>query len=170
MLDWVLRGQDQKRSWQGKRRVPDGDLALLHGLQKGGLYFGRGAVDLVCQHEIRKHRAVLGAVFPIVLIVNHGTHNVGRQQIRRELDALKFRLDDRGKRFHGHGFGQAGNAFQQNMTVRQQADEQTLNHVFLADDDFAHLLGDFLDKCAFFLNPGIDGLNVNVHLSSGKKL
>ena len=56
LLDRVLGGQHEERLGQRVGLPADGDLVLLHGLQQRGLGLGRGAVDLVGQHDVGEDR------------------------------------------------------------------------------------------------------------------
>jgi hypothetical protein len=56
LLDRVLRRQHEERVGQRVVFAADGDLALLHRLQQRGLRLGRGAVDLVGQHDVGEDR------------------------------------------------------------------------------------------------------------------
>ena len=56
LLDRVLRGDDEERIGQVVGLPADGDLALLHRLQQGGLRLGRRAVDFVGQQDVREDR------------------------------------------------------------------------------------------------------------------
>jgi hypothetical protein len=49
------------------------------------------------------------------------------------------------------------------VSVRQQPDQQTLNHVLLADDDLSYLGQKSIDKLTFFLNLLMNGFNGLVH-------
>ena len=49
-----------------------------------------------------------------------------------------------GQGLDGKGFGQAGHAFEQDVAVGQQADDQAFDQIILADDDLA----DFAKKRA----------------------
>jgi len=51
VLDGILRGEDREVCGQRVRLAIDGDHALLHGLQKGRLGFGRSAVDFIGDQE-----------------------------------------------------------------------------------------------------------------------
>jgi len=75
-------------------------------------------------------------------------------------------LDRRGEGFDGHGLGQTRHALQQDVAIREQTDEQALDHIVLADDHLAHFGGDLFDKGAFALDFSLDGLNIDVHYSS----
>ena len=87
---------------------------------------------------------------------------VGRQQVRSELDALEARRDAVGKRPHGERLGQAGDALEQDVSVAEQADEDPLQHVMLSDDDASRLLDQFVDEAALFAHALGEGSNVEV--------
>jgi len=93
------------------RRVAQGDLALFHGLEQGALHLGGGAVDFVRQDEVGEQGTELGHEVAGVPPKDHGADQVGRQQVRSELDARELGVDGRGEGFHGEGFRQAGHTF-----------------------------------------------------------
>ena len=76
-------------------------------------------------------------ILAVLRIVNQRADDVRGQQVGRELDAMEFGLDGGGERAHGERFGQAGNAFQQHVAVGEQADQQAVHQLFLADDHLA---------------------------------
>jgi hypothetical protein len=63
-----------------------------------------------------------------------GACDVPRQQVRGKLYAVKAALDTIGKRLYGAGLGQPGRTFHQEMAVRQQCNDESLNEMGLADD------------------------------------
>ena len=64
---------------------------LLHGLKHGRLCLGSGTVDLVCKHDLGEDGPFLEfeEAVPAALVFNQhiGSHDVGRHQVRCELDA-----------------------------------------------------------------------------------
>jgi hypothetical protein len=60
-LDGVLGGHHQERPVELVRGGAAGDGALLHGFEQRRLRLGRGAVDLVGQHQVGEDRALLEA-------------------------------------------------------------------------------------------------------------
>ena len=70
-------------------------------------------------------------------IVDQGADKVGGEKIGRKLNALKTRPNARSQRSNSQGLGQARNAFQKHVAVAQQPREETVNELFLADDDLA---------------------------------
>jgi hypothetical protein len=79
LFDGVLGGQDQERIRQRKGGFPDGDLALLHGLQQGGLNLGRRAVDFVRQDDIVENRPFFHDEVPGFRAIDLGADQVGGQ-------------------------------------------------------------------------------------------
>jgi hypothetical protein len=80
------------------------------------------------------------------LIENHRANDVGRQQVRRELNPLKFRADHFGHRTNRQGFGKARDAFQQDVAPGEKPDEQSLDHGLLTYDTPSNLLDDRLGE------------------------
>ena len=76
--------------------------------------------------------------------VDAGADEVGRHQVGRELDALEGAAEDVGERLDGQRLGQAGDALEQDVAAGQEADEDPLEHLVLADDDAADLEQDRL--------------------------
>ncbi len=82
-----------------------------------------------------------------MLLIEHlRAHDVGGQQVRRELDALKRGADRLRERAHGERLREAGHPFEQHVPASQQADEQPLDHVILPDDASPDLLHHTLDE------------------------
>ena len=96
LLDGVLRGHHQEQFGQRITGATHRHLALGHGLQEGGLYFGGRPVDLVGQQEVMKDGALLELKRGFLRPIDLGTGQVRRQQIWRELDAMKIALQSRG--------------------------------------------------------------------------
>jgi hypothetical protein len=66
--------------------------------------------------------------------IDLGAGNVGRQQIRGELDAMELGFDALGEFFDRFGLGQTRRALDQHVAVGEQGDEQTLDEFFLAEN------------------------------------
>ncbi len=63
----------------------------------------------------------------------------------------------------GQRLGEAGHAFEQDVPAREQADEDALDHVLLADDDLADLVEDRVHEGALALDQVVDDTDVVVH-------
>jgi len=66
-----------------------------------------------------QHGAALDGELPIRLVVHLRADNVGRKQIRRELNALKGRPNSFGESAHREGLGKSRHAFEQHMAARE---------------------------------------------------
>jgi len=140
LVDRVLRRQHQERLGQGIGTIAERDLPLLHCFEQSGLHLRGGAVDFVGENQIVENRPQLRLEFRFLRVVNHRPHQIGGQQIRRELETRERGVERPRKRLHRQGFRQTGHAFQQDVAVAQQPDEQPVHQPFLADEHLAHLL------------------------------
>ncbi len=140
LLQRVLRGEHQEWIGQFVGCLAEGDLALLHGFQQRALHLGRSAVDFIGQNEIAENRAMLGAEAAVLRVVNHRAHDVGGQHVRRELKTLEVEVDGAGQRFERERLGQAGHAFEQDVAVGDERNEQAVDQMLLADNHAPHLL------------------------------
>ena len=117
----------------------DSHLPLLHRLQQRALHLGRGAVDLVGQHDIGEHRALARLEIAGFLVVDHRTQQIGGQQVRGKLDTAEPGFDHPGQGAHAERFGQPRHTLDQHVPIAEQAQQQALDHVALADNHAAHL-------------------------------
>ena len=60
-LDRVLRGEHEERLGERVLLLGDGDAVLLHRLEQRALRLGRGAVDLVGQHQVARRSGPAGS-------------------------------------------------------------------------------------------------------------
>ena len=140
LLERILRGENEERIGQRIGLVADRDLAFLHRFEQRALHLGRRAIDFVGQDQVRKNRAELGRELAAARIVNQRADQVRRQQVGRELQPLKAGLDAGGQRLDGERLGEAGHAFEQDVAVGEQAEQEPVDQIFLADDDVTDLL------------------------------
>jgi len=98
------------------RRAVHGDGALLHRFEQRGLCLRGGAVDLVREHQIGKHRA--GPESELVRArEQRNAGDVRGHEVRGELDALKADLKGERQSPHQQRLGSAGHALQQHMAA-----------------------------------------------------
>ena len=145
------------------RCAADGDLVLLHRLQQRRLRLRRRAVDLVGQDHVGEDRALAGTGtrrLPdgLVLLDHLGAGDVGGHQVGRELDAAELQRQRVGQRADHQRLGQPRHADQQAVPAGEHGHQQLLDHLLLADDHPAQLLGDQPVGLVEFL----DGLDVVV--------
>ena len=70
-------------------------------------------------------------------VENVGAGDVGGHQVGGELDTVELGAEDVGQGADEQGLGDAGHAFDQRVLVGEHGDERLVDHVLLADDDFA---------------------------------
>ena len=164
LLDRVLRGQDEERLLERERFVADRDLMLLHRLQQRRLHLGRRPVDLIGQDEVREDRTLAGTERPFPRIIDQRADQVGRKQVRRELDAVELAMDRGRQRLDGRGLRQPGDALEQDVAPGQQRDQQPRKHQVLPDQDLANLRFDPFELVRILENLILDLLDVNAHI------
>src|SRR6266536_1111339 len=143
-LDRVLGGHDQERLGYPMGLPADGDLLLLHRLQQRALYLGRGPVDLVGQQQVGEHRPEGDLELAAALVVDAGTDDVGRYQIRSELDPVELPADGTGERLDRQRLGQSRYPLDQDVPTGQEGDQQPLQQQVLAHDGLLDLVQDLL--------------------------
>ena len=82
-----------------------------------------------------KQRALLKYEAPILRSIDVCTGQVCRQQVGRKLHAVKIRLDAVGQYFDCPGFCKTRRAFDEQMSVGKQRDQQPVHERFLADNN-----------------------------------
>ena len=161
LLYRVLRGHHKERLRQLVGGVADGHLALLHGFEQRALHLGRGAVDFVGQHEVGEDGALLDHELLGLLAVDERAQQVGRQEVGGELNAREVGVHNLGQSIDGQCFGQTRHAFEQNVAVRQQADEQTLDKMLLAHYHFVHFERNEVYKRTLLLDALVEFFNIH---------
>ena len=90
VLDRVLRGDHHERQVEHMAFAFEVDLFLLHRFEQRRLGFGRGAVDLIGQEELREDRSLLQMKTGRVHVEHARAENVGWHQVGRELDTREL--------------------------------------------------------------------------------
>ncbi len=127
----------------------DRDLALLHHLEERGLHLRGRAVDLVGEQEVAEDGAELGLERALVGPVDARADEVGRHEVGRELDARERAAEHAGRRLDRQRLREAGHALDQEVPLREQADEHPLEHLVLAGDDAPDLEERLLEPLAY---------------------
>ena len=128
------------------RLAADRDLTLLHRLEQRALHFRGRPVDLVRQHEVREHRAERDLELAELLVEDPRPDDVGRNEIRGELDALELAADRLGEGLHRHRLGQPGHPLDKEVAAGEQCHDHALEQGVLADDDPLHLVEHLLER------------------------
>jgi hypothetical protein len=158
-----LRRENEERFLELVSLVADGDLFFLHGFEQRALHLGGRAVDFIGEDEVGENRAFARAEAAGLRIVNLRADDVGGQHVRRELQARKFHADARGHGFHRQSFGKPRHAFEEDVAVGQQADDEAFGQIILADNDFAQFVKQRMREAAGFLDRFVDGVDSSIH-------
>ena len=140
LLDRVLGGEDQEGVRQRVRDVAQRHLPLLHRLEEGRLHLGGGAVDLVGEQQVREDRPLARHELAGLLLEDEGAHEVGRQQVRGELDAREVEVEHLPERLHRERLGETRHALDQQVAAAEQRHHHPLDERLLADDHLADLV------------------------------
>ena len=116
------------------RPVSDGHLALLHGLEECRLHLGSRSVDLIGQDEVGKDGSLAHGELARVGVVDLGTHQIRRQQVGSELQAVELRVNGLRHAGDSQGLGQTRDTLKQNVPTRQETEGQALDEALLAND------------------------------------
>ncbi len=136
----VLRGDHKKRHGQRPRLTLDGDLFFFHRLEQGALCARAGAVDLVGQQHLGKHRAGVEHKTFLLTLVNRHAGQIAGHQIGSELHPRKLQAEGARQGVRQRGFSDAGHIFNQQMPAGQQAGHAVLDLRRLAHNDRVKLI------------------------------
>ena len=138
--------------------------------EESRLGLGGGAVNFVRENDVGEDGAFdeLKSAAPgrVRFLENVGAGDVGGHQVGRELNAVKLERHDLRERINDRRFGQTGNAHQEAVTAREDANEQLFDNRFLPDDYFA----DFGAHFGIGIAQLIDGGDIVVVGSNGFRI
>ncbi len=134
ILQGILRGQDHEGTRQTVRVVVQRDLVLVHRLEEARLGLGRGPVDLVREDDVAEERARLEDELPGLPVVDGDAEDVGRQQVRCELDALEADPEGLGQSVRQRRLAHPGHVLDQEVPPGQQPDHRQPHHLGLAHE------------------------------------
>ena len=72
-----------------------------------------------------------------------GADDVGRHQIRRELDAREGKVEAARQGAHQEGLPQPRDSFEKDVPAREERDEDLVHDLVVPDDDLVHLALEF---------------------------
>ena len=122
-------------------RAIHGDLPFGHGLKQRGLGLGRCAVDLVGDHHVGEQRPRSELERPGRAVPHAHTHDVAGQQVGGELDAPEGPVDRAGEGLGKGGLAHSGDVLDEEMALREQADQSEVDDVVLAVDHQGDVVG-----------------------------
>src|SRR5207244_10142953 len=124
-----------------------------HRLEQRGLRLRRSAIDLVGEEQIRENRP--GTEFEVggALVEDRRTRHVAGHQVGCELDAGEAHRRGLRERPRNQRFRKPWKVFDQHVTIGENAQEDELERLALADDgplelrdEFLRLRGELLDR------------------------
>ena len=89
--------------------------------------------------------------------MHHAAHDVGGHQVGSELYARILQMQHASQRAQQRGLAQSRDAFQQNVSAREQTNQDAIHHILLADDDLGDFLSDLIQLRGGKLEGGIGG-------------
>ena len=143
-------------------------MAFGHRFEQRRLRFRRRAIDLIGQHDVGEN----GSGFPLedaaVLVVDREPDHIGRQQVRRKLNALKNTVEGACERVSERRFADAGNVFNQQVAAGDESNDGQPDGFGLALDN--RLDGvlqpfDLVDGVGAGYLSALDGLEVSHELA-----
>ena len=146
MLDRVLGRDHDERGAQGVRLGVDRDLPLLHALQQRGLGLGRRAIDLVAEDDVGEDGAGLELEVTRLLAEHVDPGDIGREQVRGELDPSERAVDRPGDRLREHRLADAGHVLDQQVAFGDERHEREPDLLVLAPDDPLDVLFDLAES------------------------
>jgi hypothetical protein len=118
----------------------------------------RRAVDLVGEDDVREHGAGREHHPPLatrrIILDDVRAGDVGRHEVRRELDARVVEVEHARDGVHEQRLGEAGHADDQAVAAGEQRHEHLLDDVVLADDELPELADDLLVTGAKLVREG----------------
>src|SRR5205085_1868715 len=96
----------------------------------------------------------------IARIVDVRADEIRRQEVGRELDAAELAAERRGERLHGERLRESRHAFQKDVTVGEESDEESVDERLLSDDDAFDLADHVAEELALLGDPFADGFYV----------
>ncbi len=168
-FDGVLSGDGEEETVEVIACAVDGDLAFAHGLEKGALSAGGGAVDFVRKEDVCEDGAFVEAEFLGAGVEDGDAQDVGGEEIGGELDAFEFGVGDGVCDGFGEGgFAGSGEVFEEDVAAGEHAGEDFADGGFLAVYDLADGVFQFESQFGFFChvwkNVRDCGRGFNVHV------
>jgi hypothetical protein len=125
------------------RSAPDGDLVLLHRLQKAAWVLGGVRLISSARTTLAKIGTAAETQLPragLLVFLDHlRAGDVRGHQIGRELNPVVRKIECIGQRVDHERLGEPGNSDQKAVPAREDRDQEFLEDRVLPDDHLAHL-------------------------------
>jgi hypothetical protein len=87
---------------------------------------------------MRKHRPLASDEIGRGCVEQRVTDDIGRHQVRGELDAPGLAAEGSGQDFYQQRLAETGNALDEHVCIGQQTDQHFVDHCLLADHRLGH--------------------------------
>ena len=116
----------------------------MHGFKHGALRLWCCTINFVGKHNLRKERtlAKLKVATGWRLHHNGGAGDIGRHEIRSELDAPKFQLQRLRQTANQQSLAKPRHSFQERMATSKEAHQDAIDDFFVTNDRFLYLFFD----------------------------
>ena len=120
----------------------DGHLTFLHAFEQAGLGAGYRAINFICKQHIRNDGARMEFKTTRLLIINIKAGDVGRQEIRCELNPIKGTPDAFCQGFCKQRFGDPRDILQQHMALGQEGHQKQFDRTLFPYNHTGYILRD----------------------------
>ena len=127
VLDRILRRDHHEWIGQSARYARGGHLALGHGLEQRRLHLGRRAIDFIDKNQRMEHRSGREFEHAAILPPYRRSREIGGHEVRRALNSREADLQPAREKFRRAGFREAWRAFDEQMPVGEQTDQQSFD-------------------------------------------
>ena len=137
------------------RHPTDRHLPLGHDLEQRGLHLRGCAVDLVREHDVGEDRPELDVERLLRRPVDARAHEVGGNEVGRELQPGEAAAEDARDRLRGERLRETGRTFEQAVASCEPAHEEPFDHEILSHEHALRFEQRFLEH--------LFGARVSVH-------
>lgn len=138
-----MGGDDEEGFGESPGFLSDGDFFFLHGLEECGLRFWGSTVDFVGEQDVGEDGAFDEPEFTasgFVFVEHIGAGDIGRHQVRGELNAAELDIEQFGDGADDECFGESGDSNEETVAAGEDGGEDLINNRILSDDDFMEFL------------------------------
>ena len=129
-------------------------LSFFHYFQKGGLGLAGSTVDLICQQKVAHDSPGTIGKLSALFVIHGKSGHIGRDNIRGELDTVKFHSHETAQCQCGRRLTDTRNIFQKDMSLCEHCHEDLICDIFFSFNDFLQLILKFCYFLRhFFLHP-----------------
>ena len=138
----VLCRNDHEGLTQGIGLVVERNLRFAHRFQKTTLSFRRCSIDFIREHDVSENRTRHKFKGLFLAIEYRDSHDIGRKQIARKLNAFEGAIERSRKTMRECRFSDSWYVLKEEMSARQEGDQAHFDHMRFALDDSRNILLD----------------------------